>query len=213
MKKFILSIIALSALSLRIEAKILKDSSSIWKEKWIFQGSISLQSGQEYLPFYSGYYYTGRPSPQNIQYSYETVYTLGFDSYNAYKINKKANLGLNIGLDLMNQKQFLALGIGGQYKLLEKSEKGAKIYASADLGKDIFLTENLNSSFNSKYYLRTGFSVRFPSKNGSEFLINLFYKRRVYNEKSVLNPDTEYFDSSSLAAIRNRVGMGLGFQF
>lgn len=164
-----------------------------------------------YYPGYSSYW----PAPTQNGFSIQNVASLSLQTFNGFQVRKKTTVGLTTGLDLYSSSLLVPVALGVRHVFYEKSEQGAKLQVGLDagLGSTIANASNSFETVKGGVLVNPTVGFKFPTKNGSAWLINFGYKYQ-YMEITQNIQENDFYNICSVET-RNikRFQVKLGFEF
>lgn len=159
-----------------------------------------------YYPYFSSYY-----PPEPNGFNLQNVSSLSLQTFNGFKVRKKTSVGITTGLDAYNSVLIIPIAVGLRHVLFEKSENGAKIQTGLDAGWGIANNANSNENANGGIMLNPAVGFKFPTKNGSAWMVNFGYKYQFIEFTQEFSDD---YNISTLET-RNlkRFSVKVGFEF
>jgi hypothetical protein len=164
-----------------------------------------------YYPSYSSYW----PNPTPSGYSLQNVANLSLQTFNGFQVRKKTTVGLTTGFDMYSSVVLVPVELGLRHVLFEKSEQGAKLQAGLDAGYGATFGASKNSyeDVSGGILLNPSIGFKFPTKNGSAWLVNFGYKYQ-YMEISQKFDENDFYNISSTETQNiKRFQLRVGFQF
>lgn len=214
MKKiFILSVIAILTLNVSFgqKEKLFKYPFVNQTEFGILFGRVKNPNYSYYYPSYSSYW----PNPTPSGFSLQNVASLSLQTFNGFQVRKKTTVGLTTGLDMYSSVVLVPIALGVRHVIFEKSQQGAKLQAGIDAGYGATLANAANSyeDVSGGILINPTIGFKFPTKNGSAWLVNFGYKYQ-YMEISQNFNETDIYNIASVET-RNlkRFQVRLGFEF
>ncbi|MCP9753845.1 hypothetical protein EGI26_01545 [Lacihabitans sp. CCS-44] len=164
-----------------------------------------------YYPGYSSYW----PSPTQNGFSIQNVASLSLQTFNGFQVRKKTTVGLTTGLDLYSSSLLVPVALGVRHVFYEKNQQGAKLQAGLDAGVGSAIANAANSFETVKggVLLNPTVGFKFPTKNGSSWLINFGYKYQYMEISQIIQPTDIYNISSTETRNLKRFQVKLGFEF
>jgi hypothetical protein len=211
MKKYItiLLIIVLSKTVLFAQEK----TSFFTKYPFVNQTQVGLLIGREKNGYYPVYYGPIPTEGYYDNYTLNTVANVSLQTFNGLEVSNKTTLGITTGLDLYDFSLITPLAVGIRQIIKEKNKQGAKIQLSLDAGIGTTLFDE-NSSFQKTKggtMLNPSLGFKFPTKNGSAWLVNFGYK---YQYLKISQTQTDnYYISREETRNHKRFQFLVGFEF
>jgi len=213
MKKiFILSVIGSLVLNSSFAQK-----EKLFKYPFVNQTEFGLLLGRVknnnyyYYPSYSSYW----PNPTPNGYSLQNVANLSLQTFNGFQVRKKTTVGITTGFDMYSTAILVPVALGLRHIIYEKSQQGAKLQAGLDIGYGATFgnSQNSNEDVSGGILINPTVGFKFPTKNGSAWLVNFGYKYQ-YMEISQKFDENDFYNISSTETQNiKRFQLRLGFQF
>ena len=174
---YFLKSVLLRILSIFSFQKTEAQTKKLFKYPFVNQTEFGVLFGRNketyyYYPYYSSMYYPPSPSGFNIR----NVASLSLQTYNGFQVRKKTSVGITTGLDAYNSVLVIPIAAGFRHVLFEKSDKGAKLQTGLDAGLGIANNTNSNENTKGGIMLNPAVGFKFPTKNGSSWLVTFGYK-------------------------------------
>jgi hypothetical protein len=208
MKKFVPLFFVLSIFSYQ---KADAQTKKLFKYPFVNQTEFGVLFGRNketfyYYPYFSSYY-PPKPNGFNLQ----NVSSLSLQTFNGFKVRKKTSVGITTGLDAYNSILIIPIAVGFRHVLFEKSDKGAKIQTGLDAGWGIANNANSLENATGGIMLNPAVGFKFPTKNGSSWMVNFGYK---YQFIEITQGYTDDYNISTVET-RNlkRFSVKVGFEF
>lgn len=164
-----------------------------------------------YYPSYSSYW----PGPTTNGFNIQNIASVSLQTFNGFKVRKMTTVGFTTGLDLYSSTLLVPVAFGVRHVFYEKSQEGAKLQAGLDagFGSTVANASNSYETVKGGALVNPTIGFKFPTKNGSSWLINLGYKYQ-YLEITQNFEETDIYNISSKET-RNlkRFQVRLGFEF
>lgn len=185
-----------------------------FKYEFINQTELQLLPGRvNYYGYnYQPYCQNCKPAPQPIT-GKETVFDIGIQTFNGFKIKPKTIVGLTLGFDGYNTNLIVPVALGVRQELAKKDRTGSRFITSLDAGWGFsFLNKtSITSKQTGGLMINPAVGFKFPTKNGSAWLFNVGYKYQ-YNKTEII-----YTEETQLADVQEnkfrRMQVRIGFEF
>ncbi|MCP9769609.1 hypothetical protein EGI22_17030 [Lacihabitans sp. LS3-19] len=209
MKKIIPILLILSIFSFQ---KTEAQTKKLFKYPFVNQTEFGVLFGRNketyyYYPYYSSVYYPPSSNGFNIQ----NVASLSLQTFNGFQVRKKTSIGITTGLDAYNSVLIVPIAAGFRHVLFEKNEKGAKLQTGLDAGFGIANNANSNENAKGGILLNPAVGFKFPTKNGSSWLVNFGYKYQFI--EITQNYSDDYNISTVETRNLKRFSVKVGFEF
>ena len=162
-----------------------------------------------YYPSYSSYW----PNPTPSGFSLQNIANLSLQTFNGFQVRKKTSLGLTTGIDMYSSALIIPLTIGVRHVLYEKNKQGAKLQAGLDAGYGSAIGNSTNYDYKGGTLVNPSVGFKFPTKNGSSWLVNFGYKYQYMQISQNIDPNDTYTISSKETRNLKRFQVRLGFEF
>ncbi len=211
MKKIILFILYLIQFGTIVQAQ----ESKKFFEKYPFvnQTEFSVLFGRIRDSYYYPSIYSNFTIPNSDYYTLRNTINLSLQTFNGVVIKPKTTVGITTGLDAYNATLIMPIAAGIRQVVAQKSKSGAKIQIGLDAGWG-FNWLNPKNNFEKLYggiLINPGFGMKFPTKNGSSWLVNFGYKYQYL--KIGQTEVNEYLLSSVETMNLKRFQIRLGFEW
>ena len=211
MKKIILFILYL----IQYGAIVHGQESKKFFEKYPFvnQTEFTVLFGRTRDTYYYPSIYSNFTIPNSDYYTLRNTINLSLQTFNGVVIKPNTTVGITTGLDAYNSTLIMPIAAGIRQVVAQKSKNGAKIQIGLDTGWG-FDWLNPKNNFEKLYggiMINPGFGMKFPTKNGSSWLVNFGYKYQYLKiDQTEVN---EYLLSSRETRNLKRLQVRVGFEW
>ncbi len=200
---------------IQFETTIYAQETQIFFEKYPFvnQTEFSVLFGRTRDSYYYPAIYSSFIIPNSDYYSLRNTVNLSLQTFNGLVLNHKTSVGITTGLDAYNSSLIMPIAAGIRQVVAQKSKNGAKLQIGADAGWG-FDWLNPKNDYEKLYggiMVNPSFGMKFPTRNGSSWLVNFGYKYQYLKIKQT--EVNEYLLSSMETRNLKRFQVRVGFEW